>query len=235
MISRYIYKVMLAMPVFKPEMRRANREGLKSQTRRVILPQIDWEEDIFQRDKRGTLNQYTYLEFVERCPYGEVGDYVYMREPLVRGFGGVAYYKDDGVMVRHALTREAITWEWKVKTLSGMFMPKIAARFIYRYESIRVARVQEISRDDAKAEGVSNVWVNPPAKEEHFRRGLLNPYVANYSVLWDEINAERGFGWDVNPWVWVLGYAPTPLPPSTATSPHLEERKMGGEDAEVMR
>ena len=145
---------------------------------------------------------------VEHCPYGEAGDFCYMREPLVRGDGDVAYYKDDGVMVRHFLTGEAIPWRWNVKTLSGMFMPKEAARSLYRYESIRVERVQDISRNDAKAEGVGNVWVNPPAKKEHFSRGVLNPYVANYSVLFDMINDERGFSWDANPWVWVLAYEP---------------------------
>ena len=111
-------------------------------------------------------------------------------------------------MVRHALTGEPITWRWKKDILTSIFMPREAARSVYRYEKIRVERVQEISRDDAKAEGVSCVWINPPAKAEHYKRVLLNPYVANYSVLFDKINAARGYGWDVNPWVWVLEYKP---------------------------
>ena len=29
---------------------------------------------------------------------------------------------------------------------------------------------------------------------------------AAFRVLWDSINAKRGFGWDVNPWVWVIEF-----------------------------
>jgi hypothetical protein len=208
MISQAIYDAMRPMPVFKPEMRKANRDGRKSQTRRVINPQIDWQEDIFQRRRSGTIDQFTYSEFMDTCPYGKSGDCCYMREPLYHGFGGIAYYRDDLTMVRHALTGEPITWRWKKDVLTSIVMPKEAARSIYQYKEIRVERVQEISRDDARAEGVSGVWKNPPEKEEHYLRVLLNPYVANYSVLWDEINSERGYPWDANPWVWVLGYKP---------------------------
>lgn len=200
-----VYTEMRALPIFKPEMRKANRDGLKSQTRRVMDPQPPRHS--FTMCPNEKFNVKVSELFYMHCPYGKVGDYVYMREPLYHGFGGVAYYKDDGVMVRHALTGNPITWRWNVNTLSGMFMPREAARFIYQYESIRVERVQEITRDDAKAEGLNNVWSwNKDRDPKYFRRGVLNPYVANYSVLWDEINGERGFGWDVNPWVWVLEY-----------------------------
>lgn len=209
---------MRALPIFKPEMRKANRDGLKSITRRVIDPQP------IHGLKQGALDAHWYDTDYEcighmgpyvKCPYGRPKDIVYMREPLVQ-VGAYAFYKDDSQPVISLITGEMVQWRWKVKTLSGMFMPGEAARFIYRYESIRVERVQEITRDDAKAEGVSGVWVNPPANEDHYQRVTLNPYVANYSVLWDEINGERGFGWDVNPWVWVLEYTPIGL---SATSP----------------
>lgn len=205
-MEKIIYDIMRPMPVFKPELRQANRDGRKSQTRRVIDPQIEWQEDIFQRRKTGTIDQFTYSEFMDTCPYGKAGDFCYMREPLYHGFGGVAYYRDDLTMVRHALTGEPITWRWKKDILTSIFMPREAARSIYQYASIDVEHVQEISRDDARAEGVSGVWKNPPEKEEHYQRVMLNPYIANYSVLWDGINAGRGFGWDLNPWVWVLNY-----------------------------
>lgn len=207
-----IYEIMRPMPVFKPGLRDKNRAGFKSITRRVIDPQPEKKLEHLA----GAWFTYYWMNGgmwndagkIAKCPYGQAGDFCYMREPLEHGFGGVAYYKDDGVMVRHGLTGEPITWRWKRDVLTSIFMPREAARSIFRYEDICVERVQEISRDDAKAEGVSNVWINPPAKEEHYSRGLLNPYVANYSVLWDEINAARGFGWDVNPWVWVLKYNP---------------------------
>jgi len=203
-MEKIIYDIMRPMPVFKPELRKANRDGLKSQTRRVMVPQVG---DVYWEKKMNDASIWNpRKELIQFCPYGKAGDLVYMREPLYRGFGGVAYYKDDMTMVRHGLTGEPITWRWKKDILTSIFMPREAARSIYQYASISVERVQDISRDDAKAEGVPGVWKNPPEKEEHYQRVLLNPYVANYSVLWDEINAGRGFGWDLNPWVWVLNY-----------------------------
>lgn len=208
MIDQATYLSIRPMPVFKPELRQANRDGLKSQTRRVVEPQITWQEDIFQRRKSGTIDQFTYSEFMDTCPYGKAGDYCYMREPLMRGFGDVAYYADDNRMVRHVLTGEPITWRWKRDLLTSIFMPREAARLIYRYVEIRVEKVQDISRNDAKAEGAKGVWKNPPENKDHYTKVLLNPYVANYSIIWDKINAERGYPWNSNPWVWVLKYKP---------------------------
>lgn len=218
---------MRALPIFKPEMRKANRDGLKSITRRVMDPQ-PISTTGFWKGLHWANESHFRKGAVELCNYGKVGDVVYMREPLVQ-VGAWAFYKDDNRPVISLITGEMVKWRWQVKTLSGMFMPGEAARFIYRYESIRVERVQEITRDDAKAEGVRGVWVNPPANEDHYQRVMLNPYVANYSVLWDEINGERGFGWDVNPWVWVLEYKVVETPSAlSGTSPILEERQNGG-------
>lgn len=71
---------------------------------------------------------------------------------------------------------------------------------------MRIERLHDITRDDAKAEGVEPVWTwNNDMDPKYFERSLLNPYVANYSVLWDELNGER-LPWDLNPWVWVYEF-----------------------------
>jgi hypothetical protein len=60
---------------------------------------------------------------------------------------------------------------------------------------VRIERVQDISHADATAEGCRPYCVafdKLPAQE--------------YRELWDKINAKRGFGWDVNPWVWVIEF-----------------------------
>ena len=56
---------------------------------------------------------------------------------------------------------------------------------------VSAERVQEISEEDAKSEGIVC---------------LGNPVIA-FSYLWNSINEKRGFGWDVNPWVWVYRFA----------------------------
>jgi hypothetical protein len=71
--------------------------------------------------------------------------------------------------------------------------------------------VQEISREDAIAEGVSVLslqsaddpsawWQTAPGVNQS-----RTPQAA-FSKLWDSLNASRGYGWDANPWVWVVGF-----------------------------
>lgn len=61
---------------------------------------------------------------------------------------------------------------------------------------IRVERVQDITDKDAIAEGVL------PVGPEHAPELPRNEFAS----LWESINAKRGFGWSVNPWVWVVEF-----------------------------
>ncbi len=58
---------------------------------------------------------------------------------------------------------------------------------------MRVEQVQDISEADALAEGVKrDEWLGDP--------------VGEFAALWESINGPRGFGWDANPWVWVVEF-----------------------------
>ncbi len=212
-IDQKIFDALRAMPVFKPEMRQANRDGRKSQTRRVMMPQpiattgfwkgLHWANDGHFR--KGA---------VEHCPYGKAEDFCYMREPMVR-IGAYAWYKDDGRPVISKVTGEMLKWRWKKDVLTSIFMPKEAARFIYQYESIGVELVQGISEADALAEGIvknKDGFYEVALPEEHAAKSVsCNTAQGAYQVLFDAINEKRGFGWNENPWVWVLGYKPIKL------------------------
>jgi hypothetical protein len=78
-------------------------------------------------------------------------------------------------------------------------MPRWASRITLEVIKVRVERVQEISESDAEAEGIAFIRDFPDADETLTARQL-------FEVLWDSINAKRGFGWSVNPWVWVLEF-----------------------------
>jgi hypothetical protein len=208
-------------------------EGRKTQTRRVMSFQPEPHTEVHGPElyapvvvKCGEEEPGTEIfgvygdDWGLKCPYGQPGDRLWVREKwrceeLESGLDGVRFSGDNTfrkientIETSHSLgehNNNRTLWinnKWR----PSIFMPRWACRIELEIVSVRAERVREITRNDAIAEGVSGVWKNPPEKEEYYQRVLLNPYVANYSVLWDEINASRGFGWDVNPWVWVIEF-----------------------------
>ena len=71
--------------------------------------------------------------------------------------------------------------------------------------SVRVERLQEISHNDAVAEGMTTGYWRD--EEGARRRDLLASNAAQrFAILWDELNFARGYGWDANPWVWRIEF-----------------------------
>lgn len=115
----------------------------------------------------------------------------------------------------------------------SIHMPRKFSRITLEITDVRVERVQDISEADAIAEGIQVFGATPteilsglmasmgPVSRRAFlasalaivlgvadvitgRRTLTNREA--YAILWDKINAKRGYGWDLNPWVWVLEF-----------------------------
>lgn len=201
--------------LFSAAMVRAILQGSKTQTRRVVKGMaLEWlQPDTFS--PMFVADPENYLS-----PYGYAGDALWVRETwkceelLPNGLDGVRFAADGAFRAIENTQAAADAWldarrdenKWR----PSIFMPRWASRINLKIVNVRIERVQDITRDDAKAEGVSNLWTwNAEINAKHpeyFSRALLNPYIANYSLLWDEINAKRGFGWDVNPWVWVVEF-----------------------------
>ena len=81
--------------------------------------------------------------------------------------------------------------DWRLKI--ARYMPKWAARIWLTVTDVRVERLQEISDCDAWAEGIVDE-VPFGTAQTLFRE------------LWDSLNAKRGYGWEQNPWVWVISF-----------------------------
>jgi len=211
--------------LFNGDMVRAILDGRKTQTRRVIKPQPEnhdgywfwWKGDWDTRGgpsagicTHGTCGNgeatWTMKEIAEHSPYGVPGDLLWAREPfrinnwdsnLQRAIGT---YTRDGQGFNCRLTdRERDKWlKWKkpYSSKSSLFMFKSLARLWLKVKSVRVERVQNISDMDAEKEGclrISTYRTDTPCLD-HFR------------WLWNSINKKRGFGWDVNPFVWVVEF-----------------------------
>lgn len=166
------------------------------------------------------------------CPYGAPGDELWVREtfchqwhdpPTSKGYYDGYWYAatdpqpvkvdGDGWIVVRKNGEEASPWR------SPIHMPRTASRLTLRVTEVRVERVQEISNTDAMAEGIPGTWgewgANAPAwaLSSIEEPGVEGPHLwdnrtsaENFALRWNSINKKRGFGWDVNPWVWVLSF-----------------------------
>lgn len=141
-----------------------------------------------------------------KCPYGKIGDRLWVRETWWdlgfwdkgEWFGRTASHKigpkyasdfePEGEIAKHK--RNHLMCKWRKRP--SIFMPKWFARIFLEITNIRVERVQDISLEDCKAEGISN---DPT---EDWRELFME--------LWDSLNAKRGYSWQTNPWVWVITF-----------------------------
>lgn len=169
--------------LFCGEMVRAILEGRKTQTRSIIKPQ-----PIKLNDGRDLL-PFSQLP----SPFGRVGGKLWVRETIkINGTtsGPRITYKCDNWELHHPFAPDGPWWiaddnNWR----PSIFMPIWASRITLEITEIRAQRIQDITDDDCIAEGMK--WCRP--KRE-------------YQRLWESLNAERGYSWASNPWVWVLGF-----------------------------
>lgn len=92
------------------------------------------------------------------------------------------------------------------KWRSLRYMPKWAARIWLKVKDVRVERVQDISEDDARAEGC--ITFSDKIGDGKFDDVYEFDLTARdaFVELWDSINAKRGYGWGINPWVWAIEF-----------------------------
>lgn len=82
------------------------------------------------------------------------------------------------------------------RTRPSIFMPRWASRILLEITNVRVERLQDISEEDAMAEGVQLLKT-----QSALDRGV---WAHRYAQLWETINGHGS--WDVNPWVWVIEF-----------------------------
>jgi hypothetical protein len=163
-----------------------------------------------------------------RCPFGMPGDTLYLRETTKRFTGcpvaGKPWPSDapwvlspDGDPYKallHVVGNEehvaALEYHAACVTVPSALMPRWASRITVINESVRVQRVQDISEEDARAEGMPSVFERFPGlgHDQRLTSGELmaeQPHRAAYAVAWDGRNGGACL-WKSNPWVFALTF-----------------------------
>lgn len=221
--------------LFSAPMVRAILDGRKTITRRVIRPQpTDIGHDVWEfRGARyvgeGATCDHLFHNVYggnddRAMPYGGVyddhGDRLWVRETFYiddeRAIGkrlpkkrpewfddDTLYYRADGECCEQIPECQCAT-EGKPSWRPSIFMPRWASRITLEIEDVRVERLQEITESDAIAEGAP--CIDNPDHDPEDPMDDPQTHLAGFIDLWQKLNGSRGFGWDVNPWVWVISF-----------------------------
>lgn len=210
--------ILISGPLIAPTM-----EGRKRNTRRTrgledinMFPD-EWEFDRWQDGYPDGRRRAVFFDRADpvgiKCPYGDPGDRLWVRETWQ------VWTEFDDTRPRDlpAIARTHVNYPadgnvWDSRRRPSIHMPRRASRITLELTDVRVERVQEISEADAKAEGVKRMaepedCTNDDAAE-NAANGYFPPrsYTGGFRATWDALNKARGYGWDVNPYVWCLSF-----------------------------
>lgn len=179
--------------------------GRKSMTRRVIKPQPKEQlKCVIQYETKGRScwmeeNEDQLSKDFKFHKFYEVGDILWVRETFCYddfdNGGETIYFKADYTEKEVKELFTDLDMKWK----PSIFMPRYAARLFLKVTNIRVERLQDITEADAISEGIGMPLFRTDEVEDY-------GYVECFQRLWDFLNVKRGYGWDMNPWVWVVEF-----------------------------
>ncbi len=205
--------------LYSPLMIQAINDRRKTMTRRIIKPQPGSYHDnsiIWRGKDPRSLGEKlafsvpviwqsgtTIHSWANRlCPYGKVGDRLWVREKFQLICGGnaggkshiqVRYLADDShslIEVEYPVLEKYASRILRRKTFPSIHMPRWASRILLEVTEVRIERLQDITEADSLAEGV----ISP--KGSWFTAKYF------FHKLWDDINGPGA--WEKNPWVWVV-------------------------------
>ena len=196
--------------IFSTPMVQAILAGRKSMTRRVIKDKditnnfdIDIDGSVYAYIDQATGDSYPPTHRAKYQP----GDILWVRETWSKDENGKYVYRANyGTTEDDSFPPSMFKWK------PSIHMPREAARIFLRVTNVRVERLQDISEEDARAEGIS--WLDEACYSNNgWTPTLYDPdsggspvFRDGFTALWDNINAKRGYGWETNPWAWVYEF-----------------------------
>lgn len=203
--------------LFNAEMVRAILDGRKTQTRRVITQDKNPHdflggigEDRNDPYNWGFENPDVPSHFItlpeQRCPYGSKGDLLWVREnyclPVQYNDFSPDECKGSAPQIHYIATdKNRDLWG---KQRPSIHMPRWASRIDLLIKNIRVERLQDISEEDAWAEGG---WEEPNLGFTFDgKTGNTDSMIYEFSNLWQSIHPSGPKSWEANPFVWVIEF-----------------------------
>ncbi|BEA10517.1 TPA: hypothetical protein ACUK8L_000530 [Escherichia coli] len=192
--------------IFNGEMVRAILDGRKTQTRRVVKfkprePGLNLNfsglklghyrtgdaSGGYVLASRGAMGCWNDKTYPVHCPYGQPGDRIWVRET----FSAVPDHDEPAgcSALLYAADGNGPYGKWT----PSIHMPRWASRILLKITDVRVERLNSISEEDAKAEGVPTECCVIGYK--HF---------LGFRSLWKAIYGDES--WQANPWVWVIEF-----------------------------
>jgi len=233
--------------LFSAPMVRAILEGRKTVTRRPVKVQpfdLSWSRRDHQfeyaagRAENGDEIDgfYAYStrsggEWSAKCPYGQPGDRLWVRESFWHAGDWVATYPEDDTgswsgtrrvhyradgeppnepnhhypngLKNGSFSAAVPAKLWRARP--SIHMPRWASRILLEITAVRVERLQDITEDQAKAEGIQ-LYTDHAELGDWWHVEGIETYSADprksFELLWSSVGGD----WEANPWVWVVEF-----------------------------
>ncbi|MEB7500038.1 hypothetical protein NGC23_07520 [Leclercia pneumoniae] len=200
--------------IFNGEMVRAILDGRKTQTRRIMNPQ---PADDITRGYFPNMNTFGWKSSLKHkhgsttahfCPYGKHGDRIWVRETWAEAGAGAPDLKiyranyPAHVPSHYGNVPPAEDIRWK----PSIHMPRWASRITLEITGVRVERLNSISEENARAEGVQPAGDLLPDYPDTYLTptGDFATAKVAFQRLWESIYGDDSF--QANPWVWVIEF-----------------------------
>lgn len=212
--------------LFQAPMVRAVLADTKHQTRRKVRPVREGESFVVLDHGPGGAGWWPYRsddgitashhgdKMAMRCPYGMRGNHLWVKETYM-DLAGTGIEARTGSRARCAYRADTPAGSWGdeqrkdmgLKWAPSIFMPRWASRIDLLVEQIRVERVQDISEEDALAEGIVELRGGGFGLPDGSHFHMYDPRICYWS-LWDSINAKDPlYAVEANPWAWAVTFS----------------------------
>ena len=188
--------------LFSAPMVQAILAGQKTMTRRVV------KINESGRVSRGGRQWETYSKDIYlACPYGVVGDRLWVRETWTNNNVMPICDRPHGDYIYRADITENGASKWAASWKPSIHMFRIASRINLEITGVKIERLNQISNADILREGIRsescNICVHTGGSGCDSCFSILKPF----RELWDSINGKTpGKSWDDNPWVWSVSF-----------------------------